>query len=88
MPTPMQRSYSLQRTVVASYKWDSIYKLRTSVERVNSRIDNVYGFENHYIRGLKKMRFRCSLALLMMLVLAIGRIKQNRPDLMRSLKSA
>jgi len=74
--------------VVASYKWDSIYKLRTSVERVNSRIDNVYGFENHYIRGLKKMRFRCSLALLMMLVLAIGRIKQNRPDLMRSLKSA
>lgn len=77
--TPVARS---------SYKWDSIYKLRTSVERVNSRIDNVYGFENHYIRGLKKMRFRCSLALLMMLVLAIGRIKQNRPDLMRSLKSA
>lgn len=77
--TPVARS---------TYKWERIYKLRTAVERVNSRIDNVYGFERHFIRGLKKMRFRCSLALLMMLVLAIGRIKQNRPDLMRTLKSA
>jgi hypothetical protein len=46
------------------------------VERVNSRIDNVYGFERHFIRGIKKMKFRCSLSLLVMLVVAIGRLKQ------------
>ena len=31
------------------------YNLRTSVERVNSRIDQVLGFEKHSIRGQKKM---------------------------------
>lgn len=77
--TPVARS---------SYKWERIYKSRTAVERVNSRIDNVYGFERHFIRGLKKMKFRCSIALLVMLVLAIGRIKQKQPELMRSLKIA
>ena len=25
------------------------------VERVNTRIDNVFGFEKHYIRGKQKM---------------------------------
>lgn len=77
--TPVARS---------TYKWKRLYKARTSVERVNSRIDNIYGFEKHFIRGLKKMRFRCSISLLVMLALAIGRIKQNRPDLMRTLRSA
>jgi transposase len=76
--TPVARS---------SYKWERIYKLRTAVERVNSRIDNVYGFERHFIRGLKKMRLRCSLALIIMLVIAIGRIKQSQPELMRTLKT-
>jgi len=61
--------------------------LRTAVERVNSRIDNVYGFERHFIRGLKKMKLRCSLALLVMLVVAIGRIKQAQPEMMRTLKA-
>lgn len=42
-----------------SYKWERIYKSRTSAERVNSRIDNVYGFERHFIRGIKKMLFSC-----------------------------
>lgn len=76
--TPVARS---------SYKWERLYKSRTSIERINSRIDNVYGFERHFIRGKKKMEFRCSLALLIMLVVAIGRIKQARPELMRSLKA-
>jgi hypothetical protein len=76
--TPIARS---------SYKFDNIYKSRTAVERVNSRIDNVYGFESHFIRGIKKMKFRCSLSLLVMLVVAIGRIKQAQPEMMRTLKT-
>ena len=71
-----------------SYKWENIYKKRTSVERVNSRIDNVFGFEKHYIRGLKKMKLRVSLALSVMLAMALGRIKEKQKEQMRSLVKA
>jgi hypothetical protein len=66
-------------------KWKTAYKRRTAVERVNSRIDQVLGFEHHYIRGQKKMETRITLALIVMLAMALGRIKQKQPELMRSL---
>ena len=66
--TPVARS---------SYKWRTVYKSRTSVERVNSRIDNVYGFEKHFIRGIKKMKMRCSLALIVMLVKEIAILREG-----------
>lgn len=68
-----------------SYKWEKEYDYRTSVERVNSRVDNSYGFEKHYIRGQKKMKLKIGLALLIMLVMALGRIKEKQPEKMRSL---
>jgi hypothetical protein len=68
-----------------SYKWRRLYDGRTAVERVNSRLDNVFGFENHTIRGLKKMRTRCTLALVVMLAMALGRIRANQAQAMRSL---
>lgn len=74
--TPVARS---------SYKWKDLYDKRTSVERVNSRIDVSFGFERHYIRGLQKMKLRCGLALSVMLAIAVGRIRQKHPELMRSL---
>ena len=74
--TPLARS---------SYKWKDLYSKRTAVERVNSRLDVSFGFEHHYIRGHKKMHFRCSLALSIMLAMAIGRVKEKQPDLIRSL---
>ena len=74
--TPLARS---------SCQWKSIYKKRTSVERVNSRLDVSFGFEEHFIRGLTKMKLRCSLALCVMLAMALGRIKENHKELMRSL---
>ena len=69
----------------SSYKWEREYKHRTAVERVNSRLDVSFGFEKHTIRGRKKMEMRCGLALVVMLTMAVGRIKQKRPELMRSL---
>lgn len=78
--TPLARS---------SYKWKTYYKKRTAVERVNSRLDVSFGFENHFIRGLDKMKVRCGIALCVMLAMALGRIRQNEQDKMRSLvKSA
>ena len=73
----------------ASYKWKREYNKRTSVERVNSRLDESFGFEKHYIRGKAKMKVRCGIALCVMLAMAVGRIKENQADKMRSLvKSA
>ena len=70
-------------------KWERTYDKRTSVERVNGRLDESFGFEKHYIRGKKKMEVKCGIALCVMLAMAVGRIKQNQFDKMRSLvKSA
>ncbi len=69
----------------ASYRWAKVYKMRTAVERVNSRIYNVFGFEKHYIRGQQKMKVRVSLALCVMLAMALGRIKEKQKELIRSL---
>lgn len=77
--TPMARS---------SYVWKDTYKKRTAVERVNSRLDVSFGFERHFIRGLAKMRLRMGLALVVMLAMALGRVREKRAGLMRSLVRA
>jgi len=68
-----------------SKAWKREYKRRTAVERVNSRIDVSFGFEHHYIRGMKKMTARAGLALLVMLGMAAGWLKEKRPERIRSL---
>ena len=73
--TPIARS---------SYAWERRYDGRTSVERVNSRIDNVLGFEFHYIRGKAKMTLSMSLSLVVMLAMAVGRIKLDQKEKLRS----
>jgi hypothetical protein len=77
--TPVARS---------SYKWKDLYNMRSATERVNSRIDGAYGFENHCIRGHKKMSVRIGLALCVMLAMAVGRIKENQMEHLRSLVKA
>jgi Transposase domain (DUF772)/Transposase DDE domain len=77
--TPLARS---------SLKWERCYNRRTAVERVNARLDTSFGFEKHTIRGLKKMSTRCTLALVVMLAMAVGRIKANQAGAMRSLLKA
>jgi len=77
--TPLPRS---------SLKWARCYDRRTAVERVNSRLDVSFGFEKHTIRGLTKMNTRCTLALAVMLAMAVARIKANQSEAMRSLLKA
>jgi hypothetical protein len=77
--TPLARS---------SYAWKRLYAKRTAVERVNSRVDVSFGFEQHYIRGEMKMKVRCGLALCIMLTLAYGRIMEDQKSKMRSLVRA
>jgi len=74
--TPIARS---------SYAWAKKYKRRSAVERVNSRLDVSFGFENHFIRGQAKMEVRIGLAMCVMLAPALGSIKNNQAEKMRSL---
>lgn len=65
--------------------WAKAYARRTAVERVNSRLDRVLGFEQHTIRGQAKMATRVGLGLVVMLAMAVGRIRSGEPEKMRSL---
>ena len=71
-----------------TYRWEDLYRKRSAVERVNSRLDVSFGFERHYIRGMKKMRLRVGLSLVVMLAMALGRVKEKRRDRLRSLVQA
>ena len=69
----------------SSYAWGRKYKRRTAVERINSRLDVSFGFENHFIKGLAKMEVRVGLAMVVMLGLAKASIMANQKEKMRSL---
>ena len=70
-----------------SKKFKRIYKGRTSVERLNGRLDRDYLFEEHCIRGLKKMTMMVGLSMIIMNGMAIGKIK-NGKEKIHSLKNA
>ena len=65
--------------------WRRGYNRRSALERINSRIDNSFGFERHFIRGHPKMRTRTGLALAVMMAMALGHVKAGRIAQMRSL---
>lgn len=50
-----------------SHKFQRYYNERTSVERVNGRIDRDYLFEDHRIRGLDKMKLHVTTTFIVML---------------------
>jgi hypothetical protein len=68
-----------------SKTWTREYKHRSAVERVNSRLDVSFGFERHYIRGMKKMQVRAGLALAVMLAMAVGWLEAGQAERIRSL---
>jgi len=53
------------------------------VERVNSRIDRMFGFEDHTIRGLEEMNLRVGLAFIVMLSFAVGKVRKKQPEEIR-----
>ena len=64
------------------------YKKRTAVERVNSRLDNVYGLEHSYCRSRGRMAVRVGLALIVMLATAAAWIEAGKAHNMRRLLRA
>ena len=70
-----------------SMKYRRLYRGRTAVERLNGRLDRDYMFEDHCIRGLKKMKLMVSLTLLTMNAMALGKIKQGTTGHLAALTS-
>lgn len=67
-----------------SEKFKKLYKKRTEIERLNGRIDRDYMFNDHFIRGKKKMNMMLSLTFIVMLAMAKGHII-NKQSNIRSL---
>ena len=86
---PLERDRRLFTPVYRhSRTFRTAYKKRSSVERVNSHIDQVYGFERHFIRGQAKMELRVGLAMIVMLATAAAWIRAGQKENARSLLRA
>lgn len=74
-------------TPYGSPSWQRGYNRRSALERINNRVDNSFCFEKHYIRGKLKMQARCGIAIAIMMAMALGHLKNNCKEQMRSLVS-
>ncbi len=68
-----------------SKKWKRLYKMRTAVERVNSRVKGLLGLGEITLRGIKKVTVRSALSLLIMLAAAVSLAKEHKYQEIRSL---
>ncbi len=64
-----------------SDKFKRLYKKRTEVERLNGRLDRDYMFNDHFIRGKKKMNLMVTLSFIVMLTMAKGHIKKKQNNI-------
>ena len=70
-----------------SKKFKRLYSKRTSVERVNGRLDRDYGFENHTIRGKDKMELFIGVTFLVGLTMAKAKIEKGKKEHLAALVS-
>jgi transposase/IS5 family transposase len=68
-----------------SRKWARLYRLRTSVERVNSRLKELLGLGKITVRGIAKVTVKALLSLLVMLAAAVGMAERHRLKELRTL---
>ena len=63
-----------------SHKWKRLYNERSGIERINGRLDRDYKFENHTIRGLKKMQMFLTVTFIVYLGMAKAKIEGGRKE--------
>jgi hypothetical protein len=66
-------------------KWQRLYRMRTAIERVNSRVKDLLGLNKITVRGIVKVTVRSALSLLVMLAAAVGMAQEHKYDQIRSL---
>ena len=60
-----------------SYKFKKMYKTRTAVERVNSRLGSGLGLDMKKVRSLKRQELFVSMGLIVMLTSALVQVRQR-----------
>ena len=79
---PLKTDYRIFTPIARdSKKFETKYKMRTEVERLNGRIDRDYMFNDHFIRGQKKMDLMLELTFIVMLTMAKGHIKNKQKNI-------
>ena len=68
-----------------SKKWHRLYRFRTAVERVNSRVKDLLGLGGITLRGLPRVTVRALLSLLVMLAVGVGMAQRHRLKELRTL---
>ena len=61
-----------------SKKWERLYRLRTAIERVNSRVKDLLGLRHITVRGIAKVTVRSLLSLVVMLSVGVGMAERGR----------
>ena len=69
-------------------KWKKLYRLRSAVERVNSRLKAHLALDELRVRGIGKVRCRLSLSVLVMLAVAVAMAEHQELDQARRLVRA
>lgn len=62
-----------------------LYKSRSSVERVNSRLKETLDLENHRVRGLQRIAVHALLCLIAMPLNAVAAVRLDKREEVRSL---
>jgi transposase, IS5 family len=68
-----------------SKKWQRLYRMRTAIERVNSRVKQILGLGHITVRGIGKVTVRAILSLLVMLAAGVSMAQRHRFNEVRSL---
>jgi transposase len=68
-----------------SRKWRRLYKMRTAVERVNSRVKDLLGLNGITMRGIAKVTVRAACSLLIMLAIGLSMAKEHNFAELRSI---
>ena len=69
-------------------KFRRLYRQRSALERINSRVADSFGMAEHYICGYRQLHLRVSLSMTVMLAAACSAIECGQPHRMRSLTRA
>lgn len=64
-------------------EWTNLYNRRTAIERINSRLKYGRRLDSHCFRGLGKIEFHCSLAVLSLLAGSLAKAQKQEFDELR-----
>ena len=69
----------------SSRKWKRLYRQRSAMERIKSRVADGFMLHSHYLRGRKSMALKITISMTVMLVAVDFAVQCNQPEQVRPL---